>query len=135
MNAVLWALAAVALWFLVSTIECGGLACAPYIAFFYVKWWFPVVCYAAVSELFITARWPRLSPILCLAFATVSFASLVVYLWLGPAPFLFSDPERAMTFRGLVLLPAACIGALYVAKASGSGSARLTHLKHDRPIF
>jgi hypothetical protein len=33
MNAVLWALAAVALWFLVSTIECGGLACAPYIAF------------------------------------------------------------------------------------------------------
>jgi hypothetical protein len=47
----------------------------------------------------------------------VSFASLVVYLWLGPAPFLFSDPERAMTFRGLVLLPAACIGALYVAKS------------------
>ena len=113
----LWAIGAVALWWLVSTIKCGGLECLPYMAFFYSSWYLPIIIYAAISERVVRRLSPRWGPVIFLILALVSFALFVVCLRLGPAPFLFSDPERAMSVRNLILWPTGWIVAFYLAKS------------------
>jgi hypothetical protein len=108
---------AAGLWWLTATINCGGFECLPLVVFFYAGWYVPIVAYLAISEVAVRAASARWSPAVFLGFTLASFALLVTYFRFGPAPFLFSDAERAGVTRQLILEPAAWCAVLFVVKS------------------
>ena len=65
MNPSLWLLlVALTTWWSVSTVNCGGRECFPYVIFFYSAFWLPVVAYLAGAEALadaLSVRWRALT--------------------------------------------------------------------------
>jgi hypothetical protein len=115
MKTAAWAIVALLLWWLVATIGCGGAACVPYILFFYLPFWLPIVGYSAGSEWIsqrFAARW---SPLSFVGLMVVG-GGYLLYILKGRYPLLFVDAEHSMVPVGIIIKPTAAIIALYLIK-------------------
>jgi hypothetical protein len=115
MNPSLWLLVALTTWWSVSTVNCGGRECFPYVIFFYSAFWLPVVAYLAGAEALadaLSVRWRALThlraPIYTL-FASAGFWGLVA---------LLHTSRLAPTIQsGMILFPSAAVAALYLIRS------------------
>ena len=116
MKTAAWAIFALFLWWLVAGIGCGGFECLPYVLFFYLPYWLPIVAYSAGSEWISRNFAGRWSP-LCLVGLMVLGGSYLLYVLKGRYPLLFVDAEHSMVPIGIIIKPTGAIIALYLIKA------------------
>jgi hypothetical protein len=115
MKTAAWAIVALLLWWLVATIGCGGAACLPYILFFYLPFWLPIVAYSAGSEWVsrkFAAQW---SP-LCFVGLMVVGGGFLMYVLKGRFPQLFVGGEGSMLPRQIIIKPTGAVVGLYLIK-------------------
>jgi hypothetical protein len=112
----LWIVGGVAVYLLPTFIREPSLLGVSMVAFFYAPNWALAVTYSAGADFLarkISALW---SPLIYTALAIIGFVALVLYLRFGRAPFLFTDPERAMNFKYLILQPSGWVAIFFLIK-------------------
>lgn len=115
MKTAAWVICALLLWWLMATIGCGGTECVPYILFFYLPFWLPIVAYSACAEWVsrkFAARW---SPLCFIGLMFIGCAYLM-YVVKGRYPLVFVDAEHSMVPVGMIIRPTGAIIALYLIK-------------------
>ncbi len=115
MNRSAWLICALLVWWLVATVGCGGAACIPYILFFYLPFWLPVVAFAASAESASGSFAPRWSPFTFIGLIALG-GLVLLYFVKGRWPYAFEDSEHALVPVGMVLKPSAAVSVLYLIK-------------------
>jgi hypothetical protein len=115
MSSVLWFLVALAVWWSVSTVNCGGAECLPYIIFFYSAFWVPVMIYLAGAEALARAlslRWR----VLTYTRAPIYIAFVAVGSW-GLVPLVHDSRFGATSQLGMILIPSAAVAVVYLIRS------------------
>jgi len=116
MSSILWFLAALTIWWTISTANCGGgRECLSIIIFFYSVFWLPVMVYLAGADALagaLSVRWRVLRYMrapMYVAFAAVGFGGLV--------PLVHASRTGPAVQLGMILIPSAAVAVIYLIRS------------------
>jgi hypothetical protein len=115
MITVLWPIMGAIFYWLIATVACGGLACGPYIVFFYAPYWASSIIYAGIAELAARKISDRWSPLLFLVFSVVGLVLQAFWVRFGTT--LFRSSESTPVYINLIFGPTIGVTILFLLKS------------------